>query len=108
MRILLCGDVMTGRGIDQALPHPCDPRLHERYVQSAIDYVRIAEAANQPIPTPVDFPYICGAALQALERARPDAGSLNLETSTTRCDAYAARGINYRRTPENAACHVVA
>ena len=25
MRIFLCGDVMTGRGIDQALPHPCSP-----------------------------------------------------------------------------------
>ena len=29
MRIFLCGDVMTGRGIDQALPHPCSPILHE-------------------------------------------------------------------------------
>ncbi|AZO32104.1 CapA family protein [Mesorhizobium sp. M1B.F.Ca.ET.045.04.1.1] len=108
MRIFLCGDVMTGRGIDQALPHPCDPRLHERYVQSAIDYVRMAEAANQPIPTPVDFPYIWGAALQELERARPDASIINLETSITRCDAYVAKAINYRMSPENAGCFVAA
>ncbi|RUT97156.1 CapA family protein [Mesorhizobium sp. USDA-HM6] len=101
MRIFLCGDVMIGRGIDQALPHPCDPRLHERYVKSAIDYIRMA---NQPIPTPVDLHYIWGAALQELKRARPDASIINLETSITRCDAYVAKGINYRMSPENAAC----
>lgn len=33
--LLLCGDVMTGRGIDQVLPHPADPRLYEPYVSSA-------------------------------------------------------------------------
>jgi hypothetical protein len=27
--LFLCGDVMTGRAIDQVLPHPGDPRLHE-------------------------------------------------------------------------------
>jgi hypothetical protein len=27
--LFLCGDVMPGRGIDQILPHPGDPRLHE-------------------------------------------------------------------------------
>ena len=25
--LVLCGDVMTGRGIDQVLPHPSDRRL---------------------------------------------------------------------------------
>ncbi len=43
IRLFLCGDVMTGRGIDQVLPYPCDPVLHERYVDSALDYVRLAE-----------------------------------------------------------------
>ena len=27
--IFLCGDVMTGRGIDQILPHPSDPTIYE-------------------------------------------------------------------------------
>ena len=27
--VFLCGDVMTGRGIDQALPHPSDPVIYE-------------------------------------------------------------------------------
>ena len=31
-RLVLAGDVMTGRGVDQVLPHPGDPTLHERWV----------------------------------------------------------------------------
>ena len=31
--MFLCGDVMTGRGIDQALPYPCDPVIYEQFVQ---------------------------------------------------------------------------
>lgn len=50
MMLFLCGDVMTGRGIDQILGHPGDPRLWERYVHDARDYVRLAEAVNGPIP----------------------------------------------------------
>ena len=55
-RLFLCGDVMTGRGIDQILPHPCDPVLHEDYTQSAIGYVQLAEAANGPIPVCTENP----------------------------------------------------
>ena len=32
--IFLCGDVMIGRGIDQILPNPGDPSLHEPYVRA--------------------------------------------------------------------------
>lgn len=93
-----------GRGIDQVLPHPCGPRLHESNVESAADYVRLAEQATGPIPTPVDFPYIWGAALDEFKRARPDARIINLETSITRSNAYIPKGINYRMSPENAGC----
>jgi len=34
--VLACGDVMTGRGIDQILPHPGEPGLRERYVRDAM------------------------------------------------------------------------
>ena len=95
---------MTGRGIDQILPHPCDPLLHERYMDSAVDYVRLAEEATGAIPRPVGMSYIWGAALEELERARPDARIINLETSVTRSDAWVDKGINYRMSPENAAC----
>ena len=38
--IYLCGDVMTGRGIDQILPHPSDPTIYESYMKSAQGYVK--------------------------------------------------------------------
>jgi poly-gamma-glutamate capsule biosynthesis protein CapA/YwtB (metallophosphatase superfamily) len=108
MKVFLCGDVMTGRGIDQGLPQPCAPRLHESYVKSAVEYLQLAERANGPIPHPLDFRDLWGAALEELSRARPDARIINLETSVTRSEVYAHKGINYRMSPENAACLVAA
>jgi poly-gamma-glutamate capsule biosynthesis protein CapA/YwtB (metallophosphatase superfamily) len=108
IRVFLCGDVMTGRGIDQILPHPCNPELHEDWVQSASDYVRLAEKANGRIPTNVAPSYIWGAALDQLNRVRPDACVINLETSITCSDAYIPKGINYRMSPENAECLLAA
>ncbi len=92
----LCGDVMTGRGIDQVLPQPCDPLLHEDYASSAIYYVRLAEQANGSIPRHVAPSYVWGAALVEFNRTRPDVRIINLETSITRSDDYAPKGINYR------------
>ena len=104
MRLFLCADVMLGRGIDQVLPNPCDPAIHESYVHSALDYVRLAEDANGPIPRPVAPSYIWGAALDELNRRQPDARIINLETAITRSDDFAPKGINYRMNPENADC----
>jgi poly-gamma-glutamate capsule biosynthesis protein CapA/YwtB (metallophosphatase superfamily) len=104
IRLFLCGDVMLGRGIDQVLPYPCDPQLHEDYVRSALDYVRLAEKANGPIKRPVTPSYVWGAALDELARGRPDARIINLETSITRSEDYEPKGINYRMSPENAPC----
>ena len=102
--LFLCGDVMTGRGIDQALPHPCDPRLRESYLTSALGYVELAEAAHGPIPRPVDFAYVWGDALPELDRLRPDCRIVNLETAVTRSEDCAPKGINYRMAPENVPC----
>lgn len=96
VRLFLCGDVMTGGGIDQVLPHPCDPTLHEGYTQSALGYALLAEALNGPIARPVTPDYIWGAALGELRRASPDARIINLETSITRSEDYLEKGINYR------------
>jgi poly-gamma-glutamate synthesis protein (capsule biosynthesis protein) len=104
VRIFLCGDVMTGRGIDQILPHPCAPVLHESYVHSAIDYVRLAEEVNGPIPRRAGPSYIWGAALDEFERKRPDIRLVNLETSITCSERFAPKGINYRMNPDNADC----
>lgn len=104
VRLCLTGDVMTGRGIDQVLPHPCDAELREDYVRAATEYVRMAETANGPIPRPVAISYVWGAALDEIRRIRADIRIVNLETSITRNKQFAAKGINYRMSPENAAC----
>ena len=103
--LFLCGDVMTGRGIDQVLPHPGDPQLYERYVITAKTYVELAEETSGPIPRPVDFAYIWGDALDELELAAPDVRLINLETAVTRsADYWPGKGIHYRMSPDNMAC----
>ncbi len=105
LTLFLCGDVMTGRGIDQILPHPGHPRLFESYVRSALDYVTLAEARTGPIPRPVDFAYLWGDALEAMRRAGPDLRIVNLETSVTTSEhAWPDKGIHYRMHPDNLPC----
>jgi len=102
--LFLSGDVMTGRGIDQVLPHPVDPVLYETYVKDARMYVHLAEDVNGPIPRPADYSYIWGDALDELERVAPDSRITNLETSITISEAYwEDKGINYRMHPKNIA-----
>jgi len=103
--LFLCGDVMTGRGIDQVLPHPGNPTLHEPYVTSALEYVALAEARNGPIDKPVDFDYIWGDALQAFRQLKPDLRIINLETAITTSDDYwPGKGVHYRMNPRNIPC----
>jgi poly-gamma-glutamate synthesis protein (capsule biosynthesis protein) len=102
--IFLCGDVMTGRGIDQVLPYPSDPALYEPYVQDAREYVQLAEAAHGPIARPVTFDYIWGDALAELNGSGADVRLVNLETSITSNDEpWPEKGINYRMHPGNVA-----
>lgn len=103
--LFLSGDVMTGRGIDQILPHPGRPDLHEPYVRSALEYVTLGERASGPIARPVDFAYIWGDALAELDRVAPDARIVNLETSITASDdAWPQKGVHYRMHPANVGC----
>jgi poly-gamma-glutamate capsule biosynthesis protein CapA/YwtB (metallophosphatase superfamily) len=99
--LFLCGDVMLGRGVDQILPSSCPPHLYERSVRSALDYVRLAERASGPIPTPVPHDYVWGDAVAELARVRPRARIINLETSITTSEAPAPKGIHYRMHPAN-------
>jgi poly-gamma-glutamate capsule biosynthesis protein CapA/YwtB (metallophosphatase superfamily) len=103
--LFLGGDVMTGRGVDQILPHPGAPRLWERHVRDARTYVELAEAAGDPIPRPVDFAWPWGDALRVLDDLAPDVRVINLETSITRCDdVVAGKAVHYRMTPGNVPC----
>ena len=83
VNLFLCGDVMTGRGVDQILPHPSTPEIFEPRVRDAREYVRLAELASGPIHRAVPPEYIWGDALEELARAGPDARIIGLETSVT-------------------------
>ena len=103
--IFLCGDVMIGRGIDQILPHPGDPALHEASVRSATTYVRLAEERTGPLAAPVGFEYVWGDALEVLARVKPDVKLVNLETSITLSgDPWEGKAVHYRMHPANVRC----
>jgi poly-gamma-glutamate synthesis protein (capsule biosynthesis protein) len=103
--LFLAGDVMTGRGIDQVLAHPGDPRIFEPWSRSALDYVQLAEQVNGPIPRPVDTAWIWGDALPVLAQAAPDVRIINLETAVTAHGIpWPGKGIQYRMHPANIAC----
>lgn len=116
--LLLCGDVMTGHGIDQLLPSAARVPL-ERTVESALEYVREAEAASAPrngssarhgpaaardpahppLPRPVSFEYPWGDALPLLKREQPDLRLINLETTITERGAPALPAPHARMHP---------
>jgi poly-gamma-glutamate synthesis protein (capsule biosynthesis protein) len=95
MRLFLCGDVMTGRGIDQALPHPANPVLYEPCVRDAREYIQLAENAHGSISPSLNFDYIWGDALEELDRAEvaePASGGQPLQSNEHgRCDKAARR-----------------
>ncbi|MEG9327599.1 CapA family protein [Salinimicrobium catena] len=102
MKIFLCGDVMLGRGIDQALPHSVAPVLYESYVKDARDYIRLAERENGELELPVSYNYIWGDALEVWKENAPDLRLINLETSITTHDVpWKGKGIHYRMHPKN-------
>ncbi|WP_322520674.1 CapA family protein [Guyparkeria halophila] len=102
--LLLAGDVMLGRGIDQILRSPSDPVLYEDYLKDARDYVRLAERANGTVPRTVNPDYVWGASRDALtDRSR--VRLLNLETAITTNDSpWPSKGIHYRMHPANIDC----
>ncbi len=102
LTLFLCGDVMTGRGIDQVLPYSVDPKIYEAYVKNAKDYVRLAERKNGSIPQPVSYTYIWGDALQVWQQVEPDLKLINLETSITeQPEPWPGKEVQYRMHPNN-------
>ena len=82
--LLPCGDVMTGRGVDQILLHPSNSQLFEPVVLSARTYVELAEKADGRIARPVSCAYIWANAIDEIECQRPDARMINLESASLR------------------------
>jgi poly-gamma-glutamate capsule biosynthesis protein CapA/YwtB (metallophosphatase superfamily) len=102
--LFLCGDLMTGRGVDQILSHPSRPEIDEQQMKDACGYVQLAERVNGPIPRGVVPNYIWGDALEELDRVQPDARIVNLETSITVNEERYPKEINYRMHPANVEC----
>lgn len=95
---------MTGRGIDQILPHQVEPRLYEPFVKDAREYVFLAEKTNGKITYPVAMDYIWGDALLIWRQFQPDVKIINLETAITQAgDPWPNKGIHYRMHPLNIA-----
>jgi len=102
IKVFLAGDVMTGRGIDQILPHPVNPKIYESFIKDARDYVELAEKVNGKIPRKVTKDYIWGDALKEWELRKPQVKIINLETSVTKNEVHMkSKGINYRMHPKN-------
>lgn len=102
--LLLCGDVMTGRGIDQILPHPSEPQLYEGYVTDARQYVELSENLNGKIDYPVPMNYIWGDALPIWKQLQPNIKIANLETAITQSSSYwPEKSVHYRMNPKNSA-----
>jgi poly-gamma-glutamate capsule biosynthesis protein CapA/YwtB (metallophosphatase superfamily) len=103
--IFLTGDVMTGRAIDQLLPHPGDPTLRESVVTDARTYIRLAERATGTSLAPFDYAWPWGDALAIVEQFAPDVRLLNLETSITTGGEFApGKAVHYRMHPDNIGC----
>ena len=105
----LAGDVMTGRGLDQALEHPGSPALHEPEIRDARRYRELAEAAHGPIPAPLRPGDPWGDGLAVLDARRPVARIVNLETSVTTSGRWCRdKEVHYRMHPANVGCLTVA
>ena len=102
VKIFLGGDVMLGRGIDQAFPKSVEPVLYESYVKDARGYIQLAERENGELDLPLSYKYIWGDAWKMWKEWKPDLKLINLETSVTTSDIpWKGKGIHYRMHPEN-------
>lgn len=100
--VLLGGDVMLGRGVDQVLPHPGAPELREPWVRDARRYVELAEWAHGPVPRPCGYDWVWGEVPGLLDELAPDVRLINLETAITADGDFAAgKAIHYRMQPGN-------
>ena len=107
--LFLCGDVMTGRGLDQILRYPGDAELHEPSVKDARFYYQLAEKAHGPIPRPVNDDYLWGDAIQEWNRFQPEVRIVNLETAITSSNRFwKGKEIHYRMSPKNIGCLLAA
>jgi len=104
IRVLLGGDVMTGRAIDQLFPtHARDDFGKPDHVPAA-RYLSWSVALHGAEMLPMRHDYIWGAALGMLDAVQPDFRLANLETAITTSDAWEDKPFTYRMHPANVGC----
>lgn len=104
IRLVLTGDVMLARGIDQIRPRHVDPELREPVVDDARSYVALAERTCGPVPRDVPPEYPWGVLAHAIREFTPHAVVINLENALTTSNRFdPTKGIHYRSHPANVA-----
>ena len=105
LKLLLGGDLMLGRGIDQLMPRHCEPGLQEAGVRDAHHVVELAEQRHGPIPAPFGPETAWGESLAWMEQFHPQLRLVNLETAiTTSHQPWPGKGTHFRLHPANTAC----
>ena len=95
---------MLGRGIDQLMPHHCDPALREPVARRANHYVQLAERRCGPIPRPFTATTPWGEALAWMRGFGATHRIVNLETAiTTEPCTWAGKAVHFRMHPANVA-----
>ena len=104
LKLLLGGDLMLGRGIDQLMPQHCDPALTEPVAHSALHYVALAERRSGTIQAPFAAATPWGEALAWMEHFGAERRIVNLETAiTTAPHPWPGKAVHYRMHPANVA-----
>jgi len=102
LKLLLGGDLMLGRGIDQQMPQHCDPTLHEAVVRDARHYTQLAEQIHGPTAAPFQPATPWGQSLAWMEQFNPELRLVNLETAiTTSSKPWPGKGVHFRMHPAN-------
>lgn len=105
LRIVLGGDLMLGRGIDQCMARHVDPHLVEPQVRDARYYLELAERRHGPIAVPLSAQAPWGDALAWLEGDAARLRLVNLETAiTTSPEPWIGKAVHYRMHPANVRC----
>lgn len=104
IRILMCGDVMLGRGIDQILPYSTEPTIPEQWqeIDDPRIFVELAVRCNGPLPESRDAAYVWGDVLGEIAGSGADLRLANLETAvSTSNDFWPDKPVRYRMHPGN-------
>ena len=104
LRLMLVGDLMTGRGIDRILrwPLPAPPGLGAREARRQL---REAERANGPVPLRSGPDYVWGDALDAMAQLDAPLRLASLGTAiTSATTAWAGKDTHLRMNPRHVDC----